>query len=255
MGMEKEKLRQADLITSVIIFLFGLWIVYMAFQMPMKDSFGGVMNVWYVSPALFPLFTGFALMALGMVIFRVAYREVGSEQARAFFGRLLSKKEGRSGLSGKTYRFVAIVILLLFLVYMNIPRIDFFLSSLLFLIVFITMFYFDDTGLLKKLLTFYFIGSMVFWVFFASGLEQVLDARLTFSADYLALVFTILYSGYAWWLVRNNPALKRRYRISMAVALATPLVLCLIFKYFLLVPLPKEGVVVELMDAIRYSIF
>jgi hypothetical protein len=26
--------------------------------MPMKDSWGGVQNVWFVSPALFPLFVG-----------------------------------------------------------------------------------------------------------------------------------------------------------------------------------------------------
>ena len=33
--------------------------------MPMKDSFGGVMNVWYVSPALLPMIIGFAIIAAG----------------------------------------------------------------------------------------------------------------------------------------------------------------------------------------------
>ena len=255
MGMDKEKLRRADLITSTIIFLLGLWIVYMAVQMPMKDSFGGVMNVWYVSPALFPLFTGFALMVLGIVIFRVAYKEVGAKKARALVGEWLKKREGQQGFSGKTYRFIAIVLLLLFLVYMNIPRVDFFLSSLLFLTVFITMFYFDDTGLLKKLLGFYFFGSMVFLFYFVFGIDTVLESRIKFGADILTLLFTIAYSIYAWRLIRDDAALKRRYLISMVVALTVPLLLCLVFKYFLLVPLPKEGVVVELMDTIRYALF
>ena len=66
MAMNKENLRKADLVTSVLIFVFGAWVLWMAFKMPMKDSFGGVMNVWYVSPALFPIFVGVALMVLGL---------------------------------------------------------------------------------------------------------------------------------------------------------------------------------------------
>jgi hypothetical protein len=56
--MEKERLRKADVFCGGIIFLFGAWIVWQAFNMPMKDSWGGVQNVWFVSPALFPLFVG-----------------------------------------------------------------------------------------------------------------------------------------------------------------------------------------------------
>ena len=33
--------------------------------MPMKDTWGGVQNVWFVSPALFPLFVGAMIMLLG----------------------------------------------------------------------------------------------------------------------------------------------------------------------------------------------
>ena len=227
----------------------------MAFQMPMKDSFGGVMNVWYVSPALFPLFTGFALMVLGIVIFRVAFKEVGAEKAKALMGEIFKKREGAKGLSGKTHRFIAIIVLLIFLVYLNVPRVDFFITSLLFLTVFITMFYFDDTILLKKLLVFYFIGSMVFLIYFVFGIEQILSAKFRFTTDTLAFVFTLAYSIYAWLLIKEDAELRRKYRISMVVAVTVPLLLCLIFKYFLLVPLPKEGMVVELMDNIRYSMF
>ena len=53
--LEKEKLRKADIFSGLAIFLFGLFMVLMASEMPMKDSWGGVQNVWYVSPALFPL--------------------------------------------------------------------------------------------------------------------------------------------------------------------------------------------------------
>jgi hypothetical protein len=255
MGMPKDKLRKADLLTSILIFLFGLWVVAMAFQMPMKDSFGGVMNVWYVSPALFPLFTGFALMILAVVIFKTALSAVGVKEAKAALRRLFEKEEEKKGLSGKAYRFVAIVFLLLFLVYMNIPRVDFMLSSLLFLFVFISMFYFDDTGLLKKLLGFYLIGSLFFVVYFISGLDRALAPAFQYITDTLSVLFILAYGVYAWRLVRSDPVLKRKYRISLLVSLSVPLILGPIFKYFLLVPLPCEGAVVALMDTIRYAVF
>lgn len=255
MGMPKDKLRRADLLTSILIFLFGLWVVVMAFQMPMKDSFGGVMNVWYVSPALFPLFTGFALMILAAVIFKTALAAVGLKEAQAALCRLFAKDAPKKRLSGKFYRFVAIVCLLLFLVYLNIPRIDFMLSSLLFLLVFISMFYFDDTGLLKKLLGFYLVGSLLFLVYFITGLDRMLAPGFTYITDILAVLFILAYGLYARLLAAKDPGLKRKYNISLVVSLSVPLILGPIFKYFLLVPLPCEGAVVALMDTIRYAPF
>lgn len=38
----------------------------------------------------------------------------------------------------------------------------------------------------------------------------------------------------------------------MIIAGVTPVILGIVFKYFLLVPLPCEGIVVMLMDTIRY---
>ena len=68
--LEKEKLRKADVYSGAVICFFGLWIVLQAFKMPMKDSWGGVQNVWYVSPAIFPLFVGCMIMLLGGLLCR-----------------------------------------------------------------------------------------------------------------------------------------------------------------------------------------
>ena len=56
--MDKDKLRKADIFSGSLIILLGLFIISQAVQMPMKDSWGGVQNVWFVSPALFPLLVG-----------------------------------------------------------------------------------------------------------------------------------------------------------------------------------------------------
>jgi len=148
--MDKSKLRGADFITSLLLIAFGVWILVQAFQMPMKDTYGGVVNVWYVSPALFPLFIGIGIILLAINILVHALKTSGYQVFKEF---LLSEKKVH--ITEKGYRFLAILVPLLSLVYMNLPRIDFFLSILMFLLFFIPVFYFDDFPLLKKLLAFY----------------------------------------------------------------------------------------------------
>ena len=75
--LEKDKLRKTDIYSGAAICLFGLWIILQALKMPMKDSWGGVQNVWYVSPAIFPLFVGCMIMLLGALLCRTALKMVG----------------------------------------------------------------------------------------------------------------------------------------------------------------------------------
>ena len=148
--MEKDKLRKTDIYSGAAISLFGLWIILQALKMPMKDSWGGVQNVWYVSPAIFPLFVGCMIMLLGALLCRTALKMVGFKTFGQTVRWLLSKMFLQFLNSIPNLRFYTIVVLFLSFVYLTIPRIDFFLSAFLFLIVFITSFYFDDAMLLKK---------------------------------------------------------------------------------------------------------
>ena len=157
--------------------------------------------------------------------------------------------------SDSVIRFYAIIVLFLSLVYLTIPRIDFFLSAVLFLTVFITMFYFDDDLLLKKLLYFYLVGIGVLIVYFAAGLDTKLGRFLPFGADVLAICFILAYCIYAWILVRSRPALRKKFRTSLIVAVAAPFIIGPIFKYFLLVPMPTEGLIVAVLDYFRYLEF
>ncbi len=76
--MDKGQLRKADIFSGGLIMLFGLWVISQALKMPMKDSWGGVQNVWFVSPALFPLFVGAMITLLGALLIRTALKTVGS---------------------------------------------------------------------------------------------------------------------------------------------------------------------------------
>ena len=160
--IKDDNLRKADLLTGSLIILFGAWVAWEALKMPMTDSYGGVQNVWYVSPALFPLFTGGILMALGAMLLGIAVKSLGRENLRLLAGQVRERVRGGWRLSDPMARFNAIVVFFLFFVYMNIPRVDFVIASLLFLVVFILPFSLDDPILLRKLFRFYFIGSLFF---------------------------------------------------------------------------------------------
>jgi hypothetical protein len=121
--------------------------------------------------------------------------------------------------------------------------------------VFITSFYFDDAKLLKKLFFFYLAGVIVLILYFSIGLNEPLSRVVPFPADILAFCFIVSYCVYAWMLIRDNTALRKKYRTAMIVAIASPFIVGLIFKYFLLVPMPAEGLVVTVMDYFWYLEF
>jgi hypothetical protein len=253
--MEKDKLRKTDIYSGAAIFLFGLWIILQALKMPMKDSWGGVQNVWYVSPAIFPLFVGCMIMLLGGLLCRMALKTVGFKAFGQTVRWLLSKNLLHFLNSLSNLRYYFIVVLFLSFVFLTIPRIDFFLSAFLFLVVFITSFYLDDAILLKKLFFFYLAGIIVLILYFALGLNDPLGRIVPFAADILTICFLVSYSVYAWLLVRGNPLLRKKYRTAMIVAFVSPFVVGMIFKYFLLVPMPSEGLVVAVTDYLWYFEF
>jgi len=253
--MDKDKLRKTDIYSGAVIFLFGIWIVLQALKMPMKDSWGGVQNVWYVSPGIFPLFVGCMIMLLGALLCRTALKSVGFKEFGKTVQWLMSKTLWRFFNTIPNLRFYTIVVLFFSFVYLMIPRIDFFLCTILFLTVFITAFYFNDAMLLKRLFFFYLAGTIGLILYFVLGLNTLLGKVVPFPADILTTCFIVSYSAYAWMLVRGSPELRKKYRTAMTVAFVAPLTVGLVFKYFLLVPMPAEGLVVAITDYLWYLEF
>ena len=244
--MKKKELRKADFITSVLLLLFSVWIIIETLKMPMKDTFGGVQNVWYVSPALFPLIISIVIMVLAAVLL---INSINSGGAKNFINNFSVRYRG---ISEKNIRFISILLALLSFVYLNIPRIDFFISIILFLTFFISVFYFDDKDLLKKLTLFYFTGSIIFIILFVFGISKIINSYYEYFIDILALFFYLSYVIYNWVNIKSSNIFKKRLIVSLMVALVVPLILCPTFRYFLLVPLPKEGLIIQMMHNIYY---
>lgn len=252
--IETEKLRKADVFSGTAILCLGLFIVYQAFQMPMKDSYAGVQNVWYVSPALFPLLVGSMLALLGLLLVRTAVSEVGKAGVISVFTYLSSSDFITFLKLPVTIRYYGIVINLLIFVFLLVPHIDFFVAATLFLMTFFFMFYCGSDEDLPRLIYQIIIAAFILGVYLFSGFAETVSAVIPFSADLLAIIFSALLI-LQYFKKIDNPEFKRKFKISLILGLLAPFIIGVIFKYFLLVPMPHEGLIVALLDAVWYAEF
>jgi hypothetical protein len=246
--MDQRKLRKKDFITSLILIAFGIFmLIYTATEIPMKDSWGGVMNVWFVSPGLFPVCIGILIILMGTVLCRRAIKDGG---ARKFFEDL-SRRE--KDTSGKTLRLLGILIVIVSYVYLFIPRVDYFLSTLFCLLVFISFFYFERPDLFKRFFAFYLLGCLLLVALFIAGADESLKQSFLYFMDGLVFLFFLAYLLHCRILIRGDKVLKKKLKLTLIMSIIPSLVLIPSFKYFLLVPLPVEGGFIELMNIIRYA--
>lgn len=253
--MEIEKLRKADIFSGLLVVLLGLFIIGHALQMPMTDSYGGVQNVWYVSPALFPLLVGGMLVLLGILLMKTALKTIGLSGVQSVF-KFVASPDFLSFLKQQdSIRFYGIVLNLLFFVFLLVPRVDFFLAAILFLLVFFSMFYCGTQSNLLHLIWLVLAGALVLGVFIFSGLPEVLGDVIPFSADLLVILMIAGLCYYTARQVSGNPELVKKFRLGLVIAFVAPFTIGIIFKFFLLVPMPFEGLVVSVLDAIWYADF
>lgn len=343
--MDKDQLRKADFKTGVFLIAFCLWYLVITFAfMPFKETYGGVENVWYVSPWIFPavILTLLLLLSLVLTINAILSRGL-SDVITADPHRPGSFQLTRTGVimlgllvvasgSGLVYlvinieakiqftmeeakwladaslasifswsnplavipltattlvfltsaflfvrlwlqrrlivqpasgdaknqdnetrlRFAIIAILFCILVYVLVPNIDFFIGILLFLTVFTSSFHVEDLGVVKTAMTVYIATGIAVLLLFTTGLDEVFNAAYFGVVDLLVLTVAIAWSLKTWRQLNHKPAQRRQFRTCLLVSWITPLVLIPVFRFGLLVPLPHEGAVIELMHQLRY---
>ena len=246
--METRQLRQADFVTSILLFFFGVWILFEAFQMPMRDTYGGVRNVWYVSPALMPLIVGFGITILSIVLMVHSVRTGGATRfLNSIHAISLRPSEGHQ-------RFLGVVLALVTFVYFSIPRIDFALSIALFLTYFVPAYYYDSISALRKLSGAYVAIFLLLALLYGTGLAAALNETFEFATDVVALVAIVGLTTYARVIAGRDTTLRSRFRLGLTVSIVVPLVLTPVFRFALFVPLPHEGGIVQLMQLIYYSL-
>jgi len=251
--MEIEKLRKADVFSGTLVVLLGVFIVAMALQMPMKDSYGGVQNVWYVSPALFPILVGGMLVILGGLLMKTALMTIGLAGVHQVMKYLFSSDFLGFLKKQDTLRFYGIVLNLIILVFLLVPRVDFFLAATIFLLIFFFMFYCGTDTLLTSLIFFTLGGALFFCLFTLTPLAEIANSVTPFAADILIILMIIGLLVFGARQVKNTPDLRKKFRLSIIIGFIAPMTIGIIFKYFLLVPMPFEGIVVSMLDGVWYA--
>jgi hypothetical protein len=135
--MPREKLRKADFVSGICLILLGLAVLYGASRMPMKGTYGGVSNVWYVSPAILPIMIGVLLIIFSAGILLRAVKEGGHKEIISYFWAKLK------GLPGNTEirRIFIIWVWSSVYIFVMLGRINFFLATFLYLSPLMLIFY------------------------------------------------------------------------------------------------------------------
>lgn len=251
--LEHQTLRKADILSGSAILILGLFIISQAFQMPMKDSWGGVQNVWFVSPALFPLFIGGMLSLLGLVLICIALKSVGVSGFVSTM-QFIAREQFRAFLRNPAnIRFYAIVFNLFGFVFLMVPHIDFFLAAIFFLLALFFMFYLSEHQQLVSIFLFTIAAQLILAVVLLTPVKAWLAAISEFSGDWYLLLTLVALIFFTRRITPQQPEFMRKFRMSLIVAFVAPTLIGIIFKYFLLVPMPFEGLVVQLLDSIWYA--
>jgi len=347
--MDTDNLRKADFKTGIMLIAFCLWFLSITFVfMPFKETYGGVENVWYVSPWIFPAVVLTLLLLLSVIltvnaVLRQGYRdfvefqgagpgsfkltpvgtvmtfglvvasgtglwylianiekkiEAGVEEAKwladpsqaqifswtdplavvpltlvslvliAALGVLVvSSRRRRLGTADRpsafqavrssdmAVRFVIIAVLFCVLVYIFVPNVDFFVGTLLFLTVFMASFHVESPSVIRASMATYLAAGAGVLVLVVFGLDAPIKAAAKYAIDIVLLVLSIAYMIWLWRHLAGDAEGRRKYRTCLILSWATPLILVPVFRFGLLVPLPYEGAVVELMHQIRYLVF
>ncbi len=235
------KKRRADFITSILLLILSVAMLAETLTFPMADSYGGVSNVWYVSPALFPLLVSILLILMALILMARAIKDGGMAQAvrdLPHFGRFLA--------SENLHRLLVLIGIISAYVYALVPNVDFWVASFAFLTVLITPFYIDDPRVLRPLFLPFLVTSVAVFLIGRDLGGLFLDGAVLVIAISQNLIIAIQNS-------RDAIAFKK-WRISAISAVLTPLVLVPSFKFGLLVPLPVEGAVINAMADLARAI-
>ncbi|MFA6508100.1 MAG: hypothetical protein WCT14_18500 [Treponemataceae bacterium] len=220
--------------------------------MPMTETYGGVANVWYVSPALFPLIVNGGILILGGGLLFFAIKQGGFAYIKTAV--LESAKKKFTGLSEKNQKFAIIMLFLSGLTYVFIPNIDFYLTMALFILVFISAFYFEDMGLLRKIGFSYLGITSVLLVLKITGLMTYLNKLFDYTTDVFVLIFLFIMTGVLVVYCKGDAEKKKKSRRVIITSYLSPFLLIVFFKFLLLIPMPKEGGIIDLMNLVSYSL-
>jgi hypothetical protein len=242
------RMRKADFWTSLVFFALAAGMIGSALTMPLKESFAGVQNAWYVSPALLPLAIATGLLLLATTLLTNAIRTGGARAA------LASLKRRASADRDATERMLAAIAIIAGYVYGLIPRVDYFIATLLFLQVFIAAFYLGQRETRVFLTAAFLIISVPAFVADLFGRYPAPGTLGRDALDGIVLVVCAMLCLATLRRLAGDVLGRRRFLVTMGISVVVSLLTSVSFKFGLLVPLPAEGAVIRALEAIQIAL-
>ncbi|TBR42783.1 hypothetical protein CBF23_006290 [Marinomonas agarivorans] len=233
-------LRRADIKTAVILIFVAALMIVESLNFPLTDSYAGVQNAWYVSPALFPILIGSLLLLCGAILLLKAVVFVKSN------AEVATAKETKASW----WRFALLVSLIAGQIFGWVPLVDFALAAFIFLFLFIFAFHSDNAVFQGRIFKIWTATSILLILI---SLFAELSEETRFYVDILVLV----YMAVMVWLARSWAQKSDQlnvWKISWKTALVVTIVICPLFRLGMLVPLPTEGIVIERMVDMKYVV-
>ena len=100
-----------------------------------------------------------------------------------------------------------------------------------------------------------FLGALLLIAIILFGISQPLPESIPFPLDIIVSLFIAALIMITFRQPGDDPEQLRKLKLSIIIAFVAPFTIGIIFKYFLLVPMPFEGLVVSVLDAIWYADF
>lgn len=261
---EQQQHLTKEIKCSLILIAFAIWILYESAQYPINNSWGGVENVWYISPALFPLFIGFSLVILAVVQLYHALTQkrklrqpylanVSNDNLSVEFAQQKSLKAQWQNRSQSTRDTLALIAMFISYIYCLIPNIDFAISTWFFLACLTSRFYLADAKLLHKKLNYYLASVSVLVIGLNIWQPYHTEAARLFAGDVIALPILGFTLFNIWTHLQSRKLTAKRNAMLLSVIIL-PFVTMLAFKYLLLVPMPTESSILLLIDTLYYEV-
>lgn len=241
--------RKADFWTSLVIIAVAIAMLMKALTFPLRGTYAGVENVWYVSPALLPIIVAACLIALGTVLL---YRAARAGGARAALADARAFDIVRFCRASRDFWFVGGLIAVY--VYVYVPRIDFIVATTFFLLTFAGSYHVDRRGATRALMTAFFGTGTVVAGMAIAGLTPGVHTFNAYLLDCAIWVVALATGTVVYGGVQGNVEARRQFWRCVWISLVTPLLLAVFFKYALLVPLPREGASVAVIDWVFYTL-
>lgn len=232
--LEEQQMHGWDFAFSLVVMVFSVMIIANSLTMPFSGTVGGVTTEWYESPGLLPLFIGCSLFAAGLSVFLKSKAAHGKALLMQHYKNINPTGFLISGGGIITY------------IYVLITWYDFFLASAIFLIFYIGLYYLDIEKVTKQLIKIYSVTVVLSILLFTTGAANAMNSFYPYTSDMVLVVSGVVMSSYLYLQGKAlGKEVSAKVRRLLIIGLVFPAVLCPIFRYFLLVPLPNEGLIVE----------